>query len=101
LRDNIYPLIINPKYVNDEDQQIELSNAIIQIDVYDSRSNNNTENNQKQNYDDSLASSKRIYPKYEWNWRLEWKQEWSMQYDETKPKYVTYVVNILQEMKTT
>jgi len=28
------------------------------------------ENKQKQNCDDSLASSKRIYPKYELNWRL-------------------------------
>jgi hypothetical protein len=25
----------------------------------------------KQNCDDSLVSSKRVYPKYEWNWRLE------------------------------
>ena len=58
------------------------------------------ENKQKQNYDDSLASSKRINPKYEQNWRLEWKQEWSIQYDETTPKYVRYAVNILQEMKT-
>jgi hypothetical protein len=29
------------------------------------------ENKQKQNRDDSLASSKLIYPKYEQNWRLE------------------------------
>jgi hypothetical protein len=54
---------------------------------------------QRQNCDDSLASSKRIYPNYERNWRLKWKQEWRMQYDETTSKYVRYVVNILQEMK--
>jgi len=34
-------------------------------------------------------------------WRLEWKQERNMQNDERTPKYVAYVENILQEMKTT
>jgi hypothetical protein len=39
--------------------------------VYDSRSNKKPKNKQKQNWDDNLASSKQIYPKYKRNWKLE------------------------------
>ena len=56
----------------------------------------------KQNCDDSLASSKRVYPNTneteESNKNI---NEICKKNDETAPKYVGYVENILQEMKTT
>ena len=55
-----------------------------------------SENKQKQNCNDSLASSKRIYPKYERNWRLNKNRNEICKNDETTPKYVG---NVLQETK--